>query len=51
MIAAMMLGISFAALAPGMRARTRVLSRGSLRCEHLASRFDCSQSALTACLR
>ena len=50
-IAQMLLGICFAALAPGLRARTRVLARGSLRCERLASSFDCSQAALTACLR
>ena len=51
MIAQMMLGVGFAALASGMRTRARVLARGSLRCEDFASRFDRSQAALTARLR
>jgi len=51
MIAAMLFGVCYAAFAPNLRARTRVLARGSLRCERFASRFDRSQAALSACLR
>jgi hypothetical protein len=51
MIAQLLLSVGLASLAPSLRARARVLARGSLRCERFASRFDCSQSTFTARLR